>query len=423
MNFKIKAIILLFLFFLGVFCLNACQNETDVIKSNSDIIASPAAAEPYINKNLSLYYSLSNYELKKFEPYSGCYAGAYILADRSIGFDMAQFELKTSAHSSYKYHLKLGEEFPAGWILNCRKDFKLPFIIIDAKNKETPFDYRLITEYAKKFGELNEPVLIGFYPEPAKNGYPAEIYKKFFEYARAEFNAYAPNTAFVFITNSEELYKIDNYFPNAQSVDWVGINIYMPIENNNIKNCSVSSLNYFYNKYQSKYPLMISSLGISNYSADNHTYYTNEASEEISNFYVMLKNKYPRIKAVYYMDFDASTLLNTENTNPNSFLITNNDNVTDSYKKSISDSYFKNSFTTEQDYSYPQKILFSKLAAEKNGNYYIPHYLSEILRLLNDKNYSIQIDSNQYDNLSELAKLNNLKIIKENFSIYITKNN
>lgn len=324
----------------------AASDSSYFSDSDDSTESAATAADSDLSEIFNVYYSLNNYEPESLEPEFGCYSGAYILSDKSIGFDISQFELKAGSHGSYKYHLLTGDEFPLSWVLSCYKESKLPFIVLAPSDSNKPFDYDIITEYAKDFGELDIPILLGFYPEPEKNGWSPELYKSFFAYAREEFAKYSPNTSFVFITGPEEAYNADKYI-DGKSVDWLGMDLYMPIKDGKPDNSCLSDFNYFYMKYQSQYPIMISALGVSSYSAENHSYFTSKAAEEISSFYKTAKEKYPRLKAVYYMDFDSTRFSDISSKASNSFLITNGDEVTEKYKSAVSDSYFISKLKTE----------------------------------------------------------------------------
>lgn len=407
----LRSVFVVFLCFLLSSCGLRKIEENKDIAFNEDMVASSASVSAESIKSLAIYYSLDSYKAKKYEPDS-CLLGAYILSDKVVGFDIAQFELKIAPHGSYKYHMKMGEEFPISWILSCYKENKLPFIALSPENNSSPYDYRLLTEYAKKFGELRVPIILGFYPNPIQNGYKPELYKSFFEYARGEFIAYAPNVAFAFVADSSEVYETDKYLPKT-CVDWLGLDLYIPIENNRINNSYLASLNYFYEKYQSLYPLMISSFGVSNYSTTNHKYYIKNAKEEIKGFYTDLEEKYPRIKAVYYMDFDNSTATNF-NVKPflsDNFSITENEEIALEYKRVIQKAYFLNSFKEKNIKQ--EKILYKKMAVLENGKYYAP------LSFLTDFGYSYaglnikKINNEGFVDAEEFSRLNKLEIKQE----------
>lgn len=427
----LRSVFVVLLCFLLCSCNSDLANniEDKTVGFNEDITVSPTAVSVNPTKSLSIYYSLDKYTPKKYEP-SSCLSGAYILSDKAVGFDIAQFELKTAPHASYKYHMAMGEDFPLSWVLSCYKENKLPFIVLSPQSNSpstTIYDYTLITNYAKKFGELKLPIILGFYPNPIKNGYNPTLYKSFFEYAKQEFNTYSPNTALAFIMDSSEIYKIEKYLPKRDCIDWLGLDLYFPIENDDINNSYISSLNYFYEKYQSQYPLMLSSFGISSYSTLNHKYYIKNAKEELNGFYSDLEEKYPRIKAVYYMDLDNSEPkgFNLKSYTTDNFSITENDELTLEYKKAIQSPYFLNTFNIAENRQHqaPEKILYSKTALSQGGKYYIPLSLLTACGYKYDGIELKNLDNESYVELEAFVNQNELKYTLGESYIYFYKSN
>lgn len=288
--------------------------------------------------DMSLYLVQNNYKPSLYEPSDGCYIGAYVLGNNTLNYDMMEFEKAVNKrHSTYIYNLTMGNQFPKDWVLECIANMKTPLIVVHPKDSMI-LDENLLYDIAKSFGELSVPMFVEFYPNPEKyNIFPKE-YKDFFLKAKEIFKEYSPNSAFVWSVNLNNVYDSGIYYPGDNAVDWVGLSIYQPIYRNSIKSDTDiwSGIDFFYNTYQNSKPIMITELGISHYSNTDHTYYIKDSQNKINEFYNKIKNNYPRIKAVNYMDFESN-----EN-----YKITDNSSISKTYKDAVNDIHFKYSVDT-----------------------------------------------------------------------------
>jgi hypothetical protein len=280
--------------------------------------------------------------LSLYEPKEGCYAGAYILSNPDIHFDISEFERKTGrSHSIYMRNMKLGSPFPIQWVLECIAQMKTPFIILTPPTDSFPFQEFLLEETAKECGNYFIPMFIEFYPNPHQYENPDQ-YKDFFRKARKIFQKYAPNVAFVWSTDVYHVHDADVYYPGDPFVDWVGLNIYesISIEHNRNEQNLFEYMDFFYFNFQNRKPIMISQLGISHYSNRNHSYYVEEAAQKLEQIYTKVKQQYPRIKAVNYMDFN-NIVTAPEGKGFDDFRVTDQEELLKTYWMSVRESYFK----------------------------------------------------------------------------------
>lgn len=286
----------------------------------------------------SLYVQNDDYILSLYEPQEGCYLGAYILSDKESKIGIEEFEdIVNKQHCNYIYNMKLGERFPLNWVLECFSMMKTPYIIIEPPDEYNPFKYDELEKLSKDFGEFFVPIFVQFYPNPQNKNYEPLEYIKFYSYARELFKKNASNVSFVWSVDIDGVYDSNFYYPGNDNTDWVGVNIYEPIdiESNGYSQSIKNNLDYFYYTYQKSKPIMISQLAISHFTSNGHKYYTDIASSELKNIYYDIIYKYPRIKAVNYMN------LNNFDTSPKSaikdnFSITDEENVLNAYRESIS---------------------------------------------------------------------------------------
>jgi len=374
------------------------NNEFDIELKKSDI---------------NLYIIQNNYKLSMYEPDDGCYIGAYVLGNRALDYNMQEFEEVTGRrHSIYIYNLVLGNPFPANWILECIANMKTPLVVIHPKEGMT-LNENFLYDTAESFSQLSVPMFVEFYPNPEKYDILPDEYKQFYKKAEQIFNKYSSNTAFVWSVNINNVYSSNVYYPGDDVVDWIGLSIYEPIYRNDVKveNDIWSKLDFFYNTYQYSKPIMITQFAVSHYSDTDHSYYINEAKNRLSTFYDTIKNYYPRIKAINYMDFKDS-----EN-----YKVTDNNSLTDLYKSTLDDEYFKYNveLVTPQ---YGKEIFKSAFYLCSDGeNVYISDKALRYELGINPEQYeeSILYNNIKYYPIDIIKKYKNYSIKFENKKIYI----
>jgi len=276
--------------------------------------------------------------LARLEPRSGTYIGAYIRSERIIAGNIEAFEQMTGrSHSFYTYFLKLGQQFPSDWVLNCIALMKTPSIVIEPSNIADPFNRQLLRDTARSFGEIYVPMFVHFYPVSHNARYNADEYVAFFRAAQEYFTQYASNVAFVWVIDADSLHLMDTMYPGDEYVDWVGINLFvdsqMTIEDVKI------TLDTFYFHFHERKPIFISQLGISNFSTTDHAHRVAEASLMMEQIFEAIEQYYPRIKAVNYMSINSIDPARDRGGIYN-FSIIDNEHITRAYTASIASPHF-----------------------------------------------------------------------------------
>lgn len=292
------------IFFACVLVLLGCGRR---VSSNEDNMATETDLQHRIVETPYIGYLQKEMGLSMYEPIRGTYLGAYVLSNPEIGYDIRKFEeaVDKDVAMELRYY-QMGDLFPDKWLLECLANKKSPYIIISPKDLDLLYDKDLLDETAKKFrNTYSIPIFIEFYPGAKELG-DAENYIDYFRLAKQAFNKYAPNAVLVWSSNMEDIYDSMIYYPGDEYVDWVGMNMFFPIYKDNERyNVDLDKhLDYFYNMYQDKKPMMISGLAVSHYSNKDHSFYLDEAEEIINKIYSKIPNHYPRIKGVNYIDFD-----------------------------------------------------------------------------------------------------------------------
>lgn len=287
-------------------------------------------------------YFQKQVELSPYEPIDGAYLGAYVLANPELEFDITKFEEAIDKEVAIGIrHYQIGDPFPNQWLLECLANKKAPYIVIMPQNINLPYDKDVLVEMAEQFkNTYGIPVFVEFYPGAKKFGDPTK-YIAYFQLAKEIFAHYAPNVVMVWSMDMEDVYDSMIYYPGDDYVDWIGINMYFPIYKNDEKFSAniEQNLDYFYDIYQGKKPMMISKLAISHYSKKDHTFYIDEAKEIISYIYSQIPIRYPRIKGINYIDIDniktAPNRIGKDN-----FMVSNEPKITEIYKRAIKNPYY-----------------------------------------------------------------------------------
>jgi hypothetical protein len=228
------------------------------------------------------------------EPASGVYAGVF-----TDGEDISDFERETAPHEVFGVNIKTGEPFPLSWLLGCVSRLKTPYIVINAGRAARFDDNALaeLSETAEQIGQFYAPVFAELYPDE-QSAEPGE-YIAFFRKAAAIFRKEAPNAAIVFSASDPAAARA--YYPGDDYVDWAGVTAVVGAGEPDYERLRAL---YFY--FQRKKPVCVN-FAVSHISAENHAYAVRSAAGGIERFYSELADKYPRVKAVNYVNFNALT--------------------------------------------------------------------------------------------------------------------
>lgn len=393
---------------------NASEKSKAPIASEEEKEVS--AAQAIIEKTeYKLYRNISR-PLSLYEPKEGCYLGAYILSNSEINFDIETFEKITeTSHGIYLRNMKLGAIFPIDWVLECTSRMKTPYIILQPPSEDFPYQDYLLEETAKEFGYYFIPMFVQFYPNLHQYDNPQE-YKDFFIKARNIFKEYAPNVAFIWSVNLENCEDSLIYYPGDEAVDWVGIDVYDLIYTNNEKNDQnlFEDIDFVYYSFQGKKPMMISQLGISHYSNKDHGYYIDEAANKISAFYNTIRNQYPQIKGINYMDFNNIEAAPNDMGQDN-FKITSQEQLTEAYKNALKYTYFIDSLDIQSSSSVEEQWIVSFYPIYKqNDKIYVSEkvikYEWEDLGIMNQEEKPIWVNDDAYYSLENIIQNSSLNM-------------
>jgi len=330
--------------------------------------ASGTTPLPYEITRFNLFVTRTNLELRKLEPESGIYLGAYINSDRAIGGTITAFEeLMGVSHAIYAHTMDAGSEFPFTWVLELASTMKTPLITIHPAYRFAPFDLHLIEQTARDAGKFNFPLFINLFPVSRYMNYNAVEYVAFFRRAREIFAEHAPNAALIWSVHFEDVFNTEPFYPGNNYVDWVGISAFANISDGQHIDI-MRHISHFYFRFQHEHPIIITQLGVSYFTTTNFTFHTRQAAAEIERIYNTVANNFPRIKAIVYASFDNTDFQNGRGLN--NFRITGELPLIESYARVTSGHNFLSTIDEHAQGNVTLKSPFQ--VAEKNNSYFLP---------------------------------------------------
>ena len=317
----------------------------------------------------------------RLEPYDGCYLGAFIDLDNTIGETYKdrtgrtrrmpdQFEEKTGkTHASYFFYMQYGTRLPTDWIELLGMRGKAVHIALEPNlGLDKVVDDEYLTTLAQQLRDSNAPIFVRFASEMngpwvAYNGDP-KLYREKFALIADKMHKIAPNVAMVWCPYATPQNPILSYYPGDESVDWVGVNFYSVTFYNQDRKTPgaqdhpASKLDYIYKQFSHKKPIMIGEFGATHYSALEKKTVEDFARGCIVSLYSGLPRVYPRVKAVFY--FNGNNMQVSHRLN-NNYAVTQNARVLQAYRDVVKSPYFlaegPGEFWANQDAEAKQPIL------------------------------------------------------------------
>ncbi len=363
-------------------------------------------------KQMEVYnlYKKDDYNLKKYEPEEDCYFGIFI--EQTEGDFIEEFEDFTkSSPSIYMYSLKLGESYPLSWILNCYSNLKTPFItILPPENEKDLFNKQLMKNMAKDFGHLQIPMFISIYPV---NNYfidKNEEYIEFLQEAKAYFELYAPNVAIVWSVDKDLVYNAKDFYPGDSYVDWIGIDIYENIGEDNKLNIMFKEFDYIYKNYSNKKPIFIN-LAISHFGSTSYNYNISDKVNEINRYFNNIPYKYKRLKMINYINYDT---FKTSKVNKQNYLITDNKKILEAYTQALNNGIFLDSVIfADNNREVKQEYKLNSVVYKIDNKFFVDENYFKLNKISLDETYLqdyIDIDNKKYYNLENILKNTNMKV-------------
>ena len=272
--------------------------------------------------NVSRYYSR-----RRLEPVYGAYLGAFIDREDRISRRFMDENSQIHKHSGdfnravgrnhaiFFMYQTYGRRFPFRWTQHLKDHAAAAQIVLSPVDLDRVQDDGYLRGYARDAARCGVPVFLRFAGEMngdwvPYHGNPALYAAKFRLVARVMHET-APNVAMVWCPNDVPEHKIKPYYPGPDAVDWVGVNFYSVLFNDN--NASrpaewrnpADSLKFIYREYAARHPIMIGEYAATHQSRVNMRLRADFAAAKIGQLYASLPRLYPRVKAVNWLSMNT----------------------------------------------------------------------------------------------------------------------
>jgi len=303
-----------------------------------------------------------SYTGAKFEPFYGCYIGAFNedddklytgrLLDGRRSADKAKFaELTGKAHASYFNYFLYGRPFPKEWAAHLKEFGAAPHIAWEGKNHKLGEikDDEYLQEFAQEARRANCPVFVRFGYEMNGDwndyGTPEEFIDKF-RIVHDVMEREAPNVAMVWSPNSFPEQNMADYYPGDEYVDWVGVSMYTVYCHNGdpqkpaFEEDPTDNLLHVYSLYSQRKPIMISEHAVTHYCAATDKDVTDFAISKLRYLYASLPRRFPRVKMVSWYSRNNIGKPSNPARKLNNYCLTDNEQVLAAYKDAIGVPYY-----------------------------------------------------------------------------------
>jgi len=294
--------------------------------------------------------------LAKFEPDNGMYIGAFIEKDSGVeakkGEKFAAFnELTGKQHAIYFNYHRYGANFPHIWASQVKAAGGAIHLAVQPEGGLSEVkDDASLRKFAKDAQAAGVPIFLRFASEMngswvTWSGNP-KLYIEKFRLVAKVMEEEAPNVAMVWSPAANPKHNIHDYYPGDDYVDWVGLSIYsVKFFNGDVKSPAdhvnpLDSLDYVYQAYAERKPIMVSEYGATHFSKAGNTSTVNFAITKMNMLYHGAKLKYPRLKNINWFSLNTLTDSHSAERSLNNFSLTENSSLLGAYKNMIKDPYY-----------------------------------------------------------------------------------
>ena len=260
-----------------------------------------------------------------------------------------EFESKVGyKHATYFFYLGYGRPLPKDWVSLLSMNDKIVHIAFEPnRGIQYVLDDEYLTQIARDMKDTGAKIFLRFGSEMngawVDYGKDPKVYREKFRLVSKIMKREAPNVAMVWCPYTTPTNPIPSLYPGDEYVDWVGVNMYSVTFFDQDRNKPASHihptemLDYVYNRYSKRKPIMIGEYGTTHYSALEQKSVPEFARRNIFALYAALPRKYPRVKAISY--FNGNNLELSHRLN-NNYAITQNLKVLQAYKQMVDADYF-----------------------------------------------------------------------------------
>lgn len=261
------------------------------------------------------------------EPIHGCYLGAFIDRDDSLGPTF--FDENYQSHRSPEQffgatgrlpgslfmYIAYGQPFPRAWLERLKHAGCIPHLAWEPASLGQVKDDEYLNSFAKGLRALDWPVFIRFASEMNGRwtpyyGNPA-LYRQKFRLVNQVLHRHAPRVATVWCVNNPPWNNAYAYYPGDDGCDWVGVNFYSVAYHENdrsqpgFEENPLALLDPIYNRYASKKPIAICEFAASHQSTVEARPHDQFAIDKMKLVYGALPLLYPRVKLIDWFDMNT----------------------------------------------------------------------------------------------------------------------
>lgn len=307
------------------------------------------------------YQALASGRIRaRLEPALGCYLGAYIDRDGTLGepymdengqthMEAGAFERATDRrHATYFMYMSYGRPFPWAWANALKRRGQIPHIAWEPASLAQVRDTDYLTRFAEDCARYNHPIFLRFASEMNGNwtryhGDPA-AYRRAFQTVAAAIHRTAPKAAMLWCPDARPFDAIAKYYPGDDAVDWVGVNFYSVLfyDNNRSRPAHddpVDLLRPIYAKYATRKPIAVGEWAATHFQACDGRARPEFAAEKIARFYAALPRLFPGVKMVNWYDANNITQASGDR-RLNNYQLTDESTVLAAYKAAVADPWF-----------------------------------------------------------------------------------
>ncbi len=300
-------------------------NAAKVLESKADRYES--RIELYLHRPARQRIVERHYSGKRLEPVYGAYLGVFV--DREDGLrrrymdensqihkDSGEFNrIIGRNHAIYFMYMSYGRRFPTRWTEHLRFNNAAAHIVLSPHSLQQVNDDGYLRTFARQAARSGVPIFMRFAGEMNGDWVPyhgdPELYIKKFRLVARIMHEDAPNVAMVWCPNDVPEHKIKQYYPGPDAVDWVGVNFYSVLYNDNDSTRPAEwrnpadSLRFIYNTYAERHPIMIGEYAATHLSRVDMRLRPDFAAAKIGQLYASLPRLYPRVKAVHWLSMNT----------------------------------------------------------------------------------------------------------------------
>ena len=338
----------------------------------------------YLDRKPSAEEVKANFSAAKHEPLYGCYLGAFIDLDSTLKETYKdtigrvrrlpeEFERVTgTTHSTYFFYLGYGRPLPKDWVSMLALQGKIVHIALEpTRGIQYVLDDEYLDQLARDMRETNAQIFLRFGSEMngawVEYGKDPKVFKEKFRLVAQKIRKVAPNVAMVWCPYATPTNPIESYYPGDDFVDWVGVNMYsVTFFDQDPKKPArqihpTEMLDYVYNKYSARKPIMIGEYGTTHFSALERKSVPQFAQRNLHALYAALPRKYPRVKCISYFNGNNLELEHRMN---NNYAVTQEQSVLKAYRQVTEHEYYLKNIPANADGSLLARLGYATPASD-----------------------------------------------------------